>query len=121
MAPIVVGSVVSIGVLWWLAPRPVPAAGGGGRRRWPGATPGSPIEAAVGRSTRAVRRRRLFLLRGVGVVSVAAIAGGLGRVLQGRFRVATEREALVLPAVGDQPAAVCRPTSTSASTACRRS
>ena len=54
--------------------------------------------------------RRVFLLRSVGVVSLAAIAGGAGRLLQRRYDVGGERAALALPSVAERrPAAVLPP------------
>ncbi len=47
--------------------------------------------------------RRRFVGGAIGVGSVAVIAGGVGRLLQQRFEVSTERSALSLPAV-DAPA-----------------
>ena len=54
--------------------------------------------------------RRVFLLRSVGVASLAAIAGGAGRLLQRRYDVGGERAAAG-PAVGRRrrPAAVLPP------------
>jgi DMSO/TMAO reductase YedYZ molybdopterin-dependent catalytic subunit len=50
--------------------------------------------------------RRTFLLRSVGVASVAAIAGGFGRLLQNRFSVADERATVSLPTVDDATGAL---------------
>lgn len=93
LAPIICGTAVAIAVLWWLVPAPAP---------------GAPDEAAAARPRpgEGAAGRRVFLARGVGVVSASAIAGGLGRLLQGRFRVNAERDALVLPAVGESRAAL---------------
>ena len=57
-----------------------------------------------------VADRRVFLLRSVGVASLAAITGGTGRLLQRRYDVGGERAALALPSVADRrPAAVLPP------------
>jgi DMSO/TMAO reductase YedYZ molybdopterin-dependent catalytic subunit len=107
IVPIVVGTLVSTAVLWWLAP-PAPRAA---RVAPPGqavATVGdSPVfEPAPVIPGTGVAARRTFLLRGVGVASVAAIAGGFGRLLQNRFSVADERATVRLPTVGDAAGAL---------------
>ena len=54
--------------------------------------------------------RRVFLVRSLGVASVAVVAGGAGRLLQRRYDVGGERAALALPPVADvRPAAVLPP------------
>jgi DMSO/TMAO reductase YedYZ molybdopterin-dependent catalytic subunit len=117
MAPIIGGTVVSMVVLWWLTPRrrrsaaeeervtPHAIAGVGEPET------GSPLEpvAAVVPGPGAADRR-VFLLRSIGVASVAAVSGGAGRLLQRRYSVEGEREALALPAVGSRrPAAALPP------------
>ena len=81
LLPTIVGTAVSIGVLWWLGPQPVPDE-----------------EAEPGAMSMVFDRRR-FLTGAVGVGSVAAIVGGGGRLLQRRFEVDAERSALTLPDV----------------------
>lgn len=80
LAPTLVGTAVSIGVLWYLAPRPDRAP-----------PPSGPVVRPMG-----VDRRR-FVIGAVGIGSVAAIAGGLGRMLQARFEIDDERASLTLP------------------------
>ena len=54
--------------------------------------------------------RRVFLMRSIGVASLAAIAGGAGRLLQRRYDVGGERATLALPSVAaDVPAAILPP------------
>lgn len=81
LLPTIVGTAVSIGVLWYLAPRRAPRVSE------------TPVAAPMG-----VDRRR-FVGGVIGVGSVAVIAGGIGRLLQQRFEVNAERSALVLPPV----------------------
>jgi len=78
LLPTLVGTAVSIGVLWYLAPRP-------------SREPSGPVAQPMG-----VDRRR-FMVGAVGIGSVAVIAGGLGRMLQARFEVDDERQALSIP------------------------
>jgi DMSO/TMAO reductase YedYZ molybdopterin-dependent catalytic subunit len=82
LLPTIVGTVISVGVLWWLGPKPVNADA---------SDPGSIAAESIGVD------RRLFVQRAIGVGSAAAIAGGLGRMLQQRFEVGGERSALALP------------------------
>lgn len=86
--PPVVGTLASIAVLWWLSPRHSTLDD----RDGPASTP-TPSDAAA--------TRRSFV-RGIGTVGLlAVVAGGAGRLLQRRFRVDDEREALDLPEVSD--------------------
>jgi DMSO/TMAO reductase YedYZ molybdopterin-dependent catalytic subunit len=81
LLPTIVGTAVSIGVIWYLAPRPV---------RPPTtdvATPAQPM---------GVDRRR-FVGGAVGIGAAAAVVGGLGRMLQRQAEVVGERDELVLP------------------------
>jgi DMSO/TMAO reductase YedYZ molybdopterin-dependent catalytic subunit len=91
LLPTIVGTAVSVGVLLYLAPRPSKAS--------TNADPAQPIVQPMG-----VDRRR-FVGGAIGIGSVAVIAGGVGRLLQQRFEVNSERSALSLPAV-DAPATV---------------
>lgn len=85
LLPTIVGTAVSIGVLWYLAPRPVsPSAP-------------SPSVIAVPRAQSMGVDRRHFVTGAVGIGSVAVIAGGLGRILRRRFEVDAERQALAIP------------------------
>jgi DMSO/TMAO reductase YedYZ molybdopterin-dependent catalytic subunit len=87
LLPTLVGTVVSLGVLWWLAPRE------------------GPVDSA-GRPTMIGPDRRQFLQGAVGIGSVAAIAGGIGWTLRRRFEIDAERAALVLPDVDPAEAVV---------------
>ena len=80
LLPTLIGTAVSIAVLWYLAPRPAPTAQRSG-----------PIAQPMGVD------RRGFVVGAIGIGSVAVIAGGLGRMLQARFDVNSERETLALP------------------------
>ncbi len=79
LVPTIVGSAVSIAVLWWLGPRPAPADEG-------------PRVTMIGPD------RRRFLTGAVTIGAAAAVAGGLGRLLRQRSEIAGERAALTLPA-----------------------
>ena len=79
LLPTIVGTSVSIGVLWWLGPKPQ------GRDE-------------AGRLIVMGVNRRQFLQGAVGLGSIAAVSGALGRMLQERFQVNEERATLVLPA-----------------------
>ncbi len=89
LLPTIVGTGVSIGVLWYLAPRPTVIA--------TTADPQQPVAQPMG-----VDRRR-FVGGAIGIGSVAVFAGGVGRLLQQRFEVNSERNLLSLPPV-DTPA-----------------
>ncbi len=81
LMPALVGTLVSIGVIWWLAPREEAAVETGDET------------AAVAAG---IERRRL--LQSSGLVAAGALVAGLfGRSLQRRFEVADERADLALP------------------------
>ncbi len=82
LLPTIVGTVVSCAVLWWLGPKPV-ATG----------DTAEPMTMGVD--------RRHFLQGAVGIGSLAAIAGGAGRLLQRRFEIDSERADIVLPSAQD--------------------
>jgi DMSO/TMAO reductase YedYZ molybdopterin-dependent catalytic subunit len=113
MAPIVAGTIVSMLVLWWLTPRYRTSAVASPHAV---ATVGdtdqtSPIEPrSVVLPRPGAADRRSFLLRGIGVASLAAVGGGAGRLIQRRHSVSGERAALSLPsAAGRRPAAALPP------------
>jgi DMSO/TMAO reductase YedYZ molybdopterin-dependent catalytic subunit len=91
LLPTIIGTAVSIAVLLYLTPRPVPVPAS------------DDAESSVAQSMGVDRRR--FVGGAIGIGSVAVLAGGVGRLLQQRFEVGTERSALSLPAV-DSPAPV---------------
>ena len=91
LLPTIIGTAVSIGVLLYLAPRP--------ERGATTAATAQPSAQPMG-----VDRRR-FVGGAIGIGSVAVIAGGVGRMLQQRFEVNSERTLLSLPSV-DTPADV---------------
>ncbi|MAT06185.1 MAG: hypothetical protein CL424_14190 [Acidimicrobiaceae bacterium] len=102
MLPAIVGTVVSIAVLWWLSPRSVSdtdlAAGGAEV-----APADGPAEVSLSTDLMPVAgaTRRGFVF-GAGIVALGAVVlGGVGRVLKRRFDVDDEREALMLPEVDD--------------------
>jgi DMSO/TMAO reductase YedYZ molybdopterin-dependent catalytic subunit len=94
LLPTIVGTGVSIAVLLYLAPRPStrPATADAGR-----------VEVPVAEPMGLDRRR--FVGGAIGIGSIAVIAGGVGRLLQQRFEVSSERSAISLPGV-DAPAPV---------------
>ena len=65
--PTIAGTVVSLAVLWWLAPRP-------------------DVQDDAGTRT-ATPDRRQFVTGAVAIGSAAAVTGGVGRLLQQRFEV----------------------------------
>ncbi len=78
LLPSIVGTVVSLGVLWYLGPKPAGVD-------------------EQGRPLMMGPDRREFIQGAVGIGSVALIAGGLGRALRQRFEIDSERAALDLP------------------------
>ncbi len=83
LLPTVVGTLVSIGVLWWLAPKPAPEPEPESAER--------PAEAMIGLD------RRRFMIGVAGVGSAAVVAGGVGRLLQRRHEIGAERSSIALP------------------------
>ena len=61
-------------------------------------SPGVDTGAGASRVPRRGRGRRRFLVAGAGAAALAAVAGGLGRLLLGRFSVASSRAQVRLPA-----------------------
>jgi DMSO/TMAO reductase YedYZ molybdopterin-dependent catalytic subunit len=100
MLPPIVGTLVSILVIWWLSPRDVWAA-----RPIDGETT-DPVVRQTDESVAAPTvgslftmplQRRNFLHGASTVGLVSVMAGGIGRILKGRFDVGGERAALELP------------------------
>jgi DMSO/TMAO reductase YedYZ molybdopterin-dependent catalytic subunit len=89
LLPTIVGTLVSIAVVWYLAPRRAP----------------SPPDGVPSATPMGVDRRR-FIGGAVGIGSVAVVAGGLGRMLQQRFEVSDERGALDLPSAASPASAL---------------
>jgi DMSO/TMAO reductase YedYZ molybdopterin-dependent catalytic subunit len=116
LLPILVGTVVSVVVLWWLSPAAATEQVAASPALHAVATvgetePRSPIEPAAAVVPGAgAADRRVFLMRSLGVASLAAVTGGTGRLLQRRYDVGVERAALALPSVaGRRPAAALPP------------
>ncbi len=86
LMPTLVGTVVSLAVLWWLSPRQ------------------GPVDEETGRPTIMGPDRRQFVQGAVGIGSVAAMAGGVGRLMQRRFEIDSERADIVLPDVESEDA-----------------
>jgi DMSO/TMAO reductase YedYZ molybdopterin-dependent catalytic subunit len=87
LLPTIVGTAVSLLVLWYLAPRSVAS---------PHADVGDPTATPMTPQTMGVDRRR-FVGGAIGIGSAAVIVGGLGRMLQQRFEVDGERSSVTLP------------------------
>lgn len=81
LAPTLVGTAVSLAILWWLAPRRAPDSVAGDKMVGPD--------------------RRQFVTGAVAVGSAAVVTGSVGRVLQQRFEVDTDF-ALPGQAVGEE-------------------
>ena len=92
--PPIVGTAASIVVIWWLSPRDV------GQQ---------PVDDAPGERSLHTVPRRNFLQGASTVGLLAVMAGGLGRVLRGRFEVDDERAALQLPEPTDTVASPPQP------------
>ena len=88
LLPTIVGTGVSIAVLWYLAPRPSV------RGEVVGTDQAS--TAATTAQAMGVDRRR-FVGGAIGIGSAAVIVGGIGRMLQQRFEVSAERSTIALP------------------------
>jgi DMSO/TMAO reductase YedYZ molybdopterin-dependent catalytic subunit len=82
LLPTIVGTGVSIAVLWWLGPKPG-------------------VSEEDGTAVMMGVDRRQFITGAVTVGSAAVVTGGVGRVLQQRFEVNEERANLQLPDVDD--------------------
>ncbi len=97
MLPPIVGTLVSIAVIWWLAPKATQsvAASDPSTGREPGADESARDEQVD--ATSAWIARRGFLQGATTIGALAVLVGGLGRVLKGRFDVDAERAALDLP------------------------
>jgi DMSO/TMAO reductase YedYZ molybdopterin-dependent catalytic subunit len=85
LLPTIVGTGVSITVLWYLAPRPSERTTG--------------LDAQPTPQTMGVDRRR-FVGGAIGIGSAAVLMGGVGRILQQRFDVSGERDSIALPRPG---------------------
>jgi len=90
LLPTIVGTLVSIAVLWYLGPKPVRATA-------PGAVDGESNVEPHGERELVGLDRRTFMVGLAGIGSAAVIAAGFGRLLQRRFDVGSERAAIALP------------------------
>jgi DMSO/TMAO reductase YedYZ molybdopterin-dependent catalytic subunit len=105
MLPPIVGTLVSLLVIWWLSPRdvgavarPVDSHAADEVVRQAEESGSAPEIGAL--FTGPVQRRNF--LQGASIVGLASIAAGsIGRILKGRFDVGGERAALQLPAPAD--------------------
>ncbi len=105
LLPTIVGTAVSLGVLWWLAPRPEPVV----------AAVGAPLsmETAMNSAAGAPVERRSFLASAGAIAGVTVLAAGLGERLARRFDVGDEIASLTLPEPADTlPPAIPSPAST---------
>ena len=130
MLPPIVGTLVSIAVIWWLAPRDVgPSVAAVSADADATGVPVSDrlvpdvAVSAGGVATTAERPyigrpvpRRNFLQGATTVGLLSVVAGGLGRTLKTRFEVGDERAALQLPTPAD-PVAPLSTTPNAAETA----
>ncbi|MGA9277354.1 molybdopterin-dependent oxidoreductase, partial [Ilumatobacter sp.] len=90
LLPTIVGTIVSLGVLWWFAPHRGPSD-------------------AAGRPTMLGPDRRQFMMGAIGIGSLAAITGGIGWTMRRRFEIDQERATLVIPDVAADEAAAIMP------------
>ncbi len=105
MLPPIVGTLISIVVIWWLSPRDVGVGAPAvvdDRSDEVAMVPDelaavAPVDSLF--TTTVQRRNFLQGASTVGLLSV--VAGGIGRILKGRFEVGGERAALELPAPVD--------------------
>jgi DMSO/TMAO reductase YedYZ molybdopterin-dependent catalytic subunit len=105
MLPPIVGTLASLGVIWWLSPREIATAGGEAVGA-ESATVSDPARTEVPLVPVGPVGRRSFL-QGAGTVGLLSlVVGGLGRTLKRRFEVGDERAALELPDVSDPVAPV---------------
>jgi DMSO/TMAO reductase YedYZ molybdopterin-dependent catalytic subunit len=88
LLPTIVGTAVSMTVIWYLAPRPQRTSAPDGT-----ADVRSPVAEPMG-----IGRRR-FVGGAIGIGSAAVLVGGVGRMLQQRFDVSGERQSITLPRV----------------------
>jgi DMSO/TMAO reductase YedYZ molybdopterin-dependent catalytic subunit len=95
LLPTIIGTGVSVAVLLYLAPHPA--------HRPASATTRDDADQPAAQPMGLDRRR--FVGGAIGIGSIAVIAGGVGRLLQQRFEVSSERSAISLPPV-DAPAPV---------------
>jgi DMSO/TMAO reductase YedYZ molybdopterin-dependent catalytic subunit len=107
MLPPIVGTLVSMSVIWWLAPRDLGAEAPWAPVSEPsmsepsvseppaGATPVPSVTVPTTFTTPVPRRSFLQGATTVGLLSL--MVGGVGRLLKGRFEVGDERAALQLP------------------------
>jgi DMSO/TMAO reductase YedYZ molybdopterin-dependent catalytic subunit len=121
MLPPIVGTLVSILVIWWLSPRDLGVGGeltgdessDRAERLEPNLAPAS---TAGGLFASPVQRRNF--MQGASAVGLFAIAaGGIGRILKGRFDVGGERATLELPPPVESAPAVEAGTAVEASPA----
>ena len=87
LLPTIVGTGVSILVIWYLAPR---------SERAVSAPPTAPPSSTPSPSPMGFDRRR-FVGGAIGIGSAAVVLGGIGRLLQQRFAVDAERASVALP------------------------
>jgi DMSO/TMAO reductase YedYZ molybdopterin-dependent catalytic subunit len=91
LLPTIVGTAVSLAVLWFLAPRVAVARASAPDRDAARDHAAEPVAQPMG-----VDRRR-FVGGAVGIGSAAVLVGGIGRILQQQSEVVNERTDLVLP------------------------
>ncbi len=115
MLPPIVGTLVSMLVIWWLSPRDVGVAAVATEVERPERADETvqsvPLEpnsasATMGSLFTSTVQRRNFLQGASTVGLLSVMAGGIGRVLKGRFDVGGERAALELPPPVDTVAPV---------------
>jgi DMSO/TMAO reductase YedYZ molybdopterin-dependent catalytic subunit len=101
LLPPIVGTLVSLGVIWWLAPRDVGAAPSSAGARDDG-PPGRSDDVPLSPVAPVPPVGRRSFLRGAGTIGLLSlVVGGIGRILGRRFEVGDERAALDLPDVDD--------------------